>query len=74
MHKPESVLENETHKIIWDFQIKTDHLIPARRPDLMIVNRKKRTSRVVDFAASADHRMKKQKQNKKQKTKSETST
>ena len=29
MHKPESVLENETHKILWDFE--TDYLIPARR-------------------------------------------
>ena len=30
MHKPESVLENEMHKIPWDFEIQTDHLIPAR--------------------------------------------
>ena len=33
MHKPESVLEDETHKILGDFEIKTDHLIPVRRPD-----------------------------------------
>ena len=38
MHKPESVLENETHKILWDFEIQTDHLIPARRPDLVLIN------------------------------------
>ena len=24
MHKPESVLENETHKIVWNFEIETD--------------------------------------------------
>ena len=42
MHKPESVLENETHKIIWDFEIKTDHPILARRPDLVLINTKKR--------------------------------
>ena len=30
MHKPESVLENKTHKILWDFEVQTDHLIPAR--------------------------------------------
>ena len=29
-HKPEFVLENETHQIIWDFEIEMDHLIPAR--------------------------------------------
>ena len=32
-YNPESVLENETHKILWDFVIETDHLISARRPD-----------------------------------------
>ena len=45
MHNPESVLENETHKILCDFQIQTDHLISARRPDLMIINKKKNNLR-----------------------------
>ena len=34
MHKPESVLENETHKILWDFEIKADYLISTSRSDL----------------------------------------
>ena len=38
MHKTESVLENETHKILKDFGIHTDHLIPTRRSDLMLIN------------------------------------
>ena len=42
MHNPESVLENETHKILMYFATQTDHLISARRPDLVIVNTKKR--------------------------------
>ena len=41
MHNPTSVLENDTHKHLWDFDIHTDHLISARRPDLMIINKKK---------------------------------
>ena len=41
MHNLESILENETLKILWDFEIQTDHLILARRPHLAIVNRKK---------------------------------
>ena len=41
MHNSESVIENETHKFPRDFEIQTDHLISARRPDLMIVNKKK---------------------------------
>ena len=40
MHKPGSVLENDTHKLLWDFDIQTDHLISARRPDLIIINKK----------------------------------
>ena len=28
----ESVLENERHKVLWDFEIQTGHLISARRP------------------------------------------
>ena len=35
------VLENNTHKLLWDFDIHTDHLISARRPDLIIINKKK---------------------------------
>ena len=30
MQKQESVQENEAHKNLWDFEIETDHLIPAR--------------------------------------------
>ena len=40
MHNPESVLENETHKILWYFEIQTNNLILARWPDLVIVNKK----------------------------------
>ena len=41
MHNPEPVLENDTLKLLWDFDIQTDHLISARRPDLIIINKKK---------------------------------
>ena len=41
MHNPVPVLENDTHKLLWDFDIHTDHLISARRPDLIIINNKK---------------------------------
>ena len=38
MHNPAPVLENDSHKPLWDFKIQTDHLIPAIRPDLIIIN------------------------------------
>ena len=42
MHSPEPVQKNETHKLIWDFEIQTDHLILARQPNLAIVKKKKK--------------------------------
>ncbi len=58
MHNLAHVLENDTHKLLWDFNIQTDHLISDRRPHLIIINKKKRTCTIVDFAVPADHRIK----------------
>ena len=35
MHNPASVMENDTHKLLLDSDIQTDHLISARSPDLV---------------------------------------
>ena len=40
MHKPESALENETHRILWDFEIQIDQLILTRRPNIAMINEK----------------------------------
>ena len=40
MQNPAPVLENDAHKLICDFDIYTDHM--ARRPDLTIINKKKK--------------------------------
>ena len=64
MHNPETFLEHDTQKLLWDFDIQTDHLISARRQDLIIMNKKKkkkkrkRICKIVDFAVPADHRIK----------------
>ena len=36
-HEPESVLENEDYKILWDCSTQTDHVIEGRRPSLVVV-------------------------------------
>ena len=41
IHKPASVLENDKHKLFWDFDIQTDSLILVRRPDLTMMNKKR---------------------------------
>ena len=58
MHNSEPILENESQKILWNFEIQTNHLISARQPDLVIIKKKKGTCRIVDFAVPADHRVK----------------
>ena len=65
MHYPVPVLENNTHKLLWDFDIHTDPLISARRPGLII--NKKRICKIVDFAIPADHRIKQKECEKKDK-------
>ena len=57
MHNPESILKNETHKLLWDFELQTSHLISARQPYLGIVknnNKKKRICWMVNFVIPAD--------------------
>ena len=69
IHNQQSVLENETHKLLRDFEILTDHLISARLADIVLVNKKKkkkkrkkkRTCQIVDFVISADHRIQQKK-------------
>ena len=55
--EPESVLENEDYKVLWDFIIQTDHVIEARRPDSFVVDKKTRTCKIIDFAVSGNIRI-----------------
>ena len=62
MHNPASVLENDVHKLQWNFDMQTDYLISARRPDLIIIKTKKeekkkkrKICKIVDFAVPANH-------------------
>ena len=56
-HEPESLLENEEYKILWDFSIQTDHIKEARRPDLVVVDKTRRTCKITDFAVPGDSRI-----------------
>ena len=52
-HKPEAVLENESHQVSWDFVIQTNPVISAIRPDRVIT---KKVWHIVDFGVLANHR------------------
>ena len=38
----ESVFENETIKLLWDFEIQAAHQISVRRPEYVIIKKKKK--------------------------------
>ena len=67
IQNPASVLQNGTHKFLWDSDIHMNHLISARRSDRIITNKKKRIYKIVDFAVPADHRIKRKECEKKDK-------
>ena len=39
-HCPKGVVENDDVKLIWDINIQCDNIIEARRPDLILVDKK----------------------------------
>ena len=63
-HEPESVLQNEDHKILWYFSNQTDHVIEARRLDLVVVDKKERSCKIIDFAVTGDSRIEEKRKDK----------
>ena len=56
-HEPESALENEDYKILCDFSIQTDHGIDDQRPDFIVVDKKERSCKKIDFVVPGDSRI-----------------
>ena len=46
MHNPAPVPENDSHEFLWVFNIQTDHLISARRPDLIIIKKRRESAKL----------------------------
>ena len=42
---------------MWDFSIQTDHVVEARRPDVVVVDKKERSCKRIDFAVHGDSRI-----------------
>ena len=64
MYKPESVFENETYNIFLHFVMQTNNVIAAKKLDIVLLNKKKRTCHLVDFTILADYKVKMKKGNK----------
>ena len=56
-HCPKGVVENDDVKLIWDINIQCDNIIEARRPDLILVDKKGKSCITVDIAVPGDCRV-----------------
>jgi len=54
LHKPNSVAENSKVKVLWDFEIRTERQIQARRPDLVVVDKQTKEGLIIDVAIPND--------------------
>ena len=56
-HNPEGTAENEDVKLLWDINIQCDNVIEARRPDIVVIDKKEKSCIIVDIAVPADGRV-----------------
>ena len=56
-HVPEGVLENEEVKVLWDINFQCDNVIEARRPEIIVIDKKERKGIIIDIAVPADVRV-----------------
>ena len=55
--KQTPVLEDENSKILWDFNIQTDHVIEHKRPDIVVMDKKSKKAWIIDIAIPGDTRV-----------------
>ena len=63
-HKPEGVTENESVKVLWDFNVNTDNEIEHRRPDIVVELKSEKECLIIDIAVPGDTRIKEKVQEK----------
>ena len=56
-HQTEAVIENDSCKILRDFNVQTDHFITARRPYMIFIDKEHRKCQIIDFAIPYDTRV-----------------
>ena len=66
-HQPQPVTENENAKLLWDYSIRTDSVIPAHRPNLTLVDKTNNKVPLIDGAVPWDTRAEQKEQEKRNK-------
>jgi len=54
LHTPSPLVMSGNVKILWDFNIRTDHAISVHRPDIVIVDGHDHSAILLDVAVSTD--------------------
>lgn len=53
-HKLEGITENDEYKILRNFTIQCDSLIDAQRPDITVVDERKKEAKIIDITIPGD--------------------
>ena len=56
-HQPDGVEEDKRCNILWDTTIQCDHIIKARRPDIVVDKKESNKAIIVDITSPRDHRV-----------------
>ena len=56
-HVPDGLVENEEVKFLWDVNVQCDNVIEARRPDIIVIDKKERKGIIIDIAVPAGVRL-----------------
>ena len=58
-NRPDCIMDSNDYKIYWDFMIQCDRLIEARKPDVVLIEQRKKEVDITDIAIPGDKRVKK---------------
>ena len=56
-NQQDTVTENDRCKLLWNFDVQTNHVIQARGPDVIAIDKEKKECKIIDFAMPYDSRV-----------------
>ena len=52
------MVENTGIKVLWNFNVQSDRMVEARRPDIIFVDKQAKEAKIIDITLSGDARVK----------------
>ena len=56
-HRPKTVVENASVKVLWDMRIQTDKELAHNKPDIVVFDKEKRSCTIIDVTCPFDSRV-----------------